>query len=177
LIASMIKVALHMSYKFADNPAEILASLNSSLYNHIHGRFITALYIFIDTEEMALTFSNAAHWPFYIHNKESNKITEHTVKGRLIGLNPDENFKNSSVKLNNHDRIIIFTDGIIEERNFDGKHFGEDNFIEIIKSAVANKPARLLDDVFLNLYGWSSSANNKESLEDDATLIVIDIND
>jgi two-component system sensor histidine kinase ChiS len=175
LIASMIKVALHMSYKFADNPAMMLTNLNSSLHDHIYGRFITALYIFINTEEMTLTFSNAAHWPFYIHNRESNKITEHTVRGRLIGLNSDGNFQNSTVRLNNHDRIIIFTDGIIEERNFEGNSLGETNLVEIIKAAATKKPARLLDDIFLKLYDWSSSAN-KESLEDDATLIVIDVN-
>ena len=174
LISSMVKIAFYMSHDRVDDPAALLSKINSSLFEHIYGRFITAFYIFIDTKEMKAVFSNAAHWPIYIQNRHTGEISEHTIRGRLIGINREENYRNHSVNLKNGDRLILYTDGLIEERDKTGELLGEDRFMEMITENTGKQPSRLIDEIFMNLYNWSGSFNS-EGLEDDATMIVVDI--
>lgn len=174
LISSMVKIAFYMSHDRIDDPAALLSKINSSLFEHIYGRFITAFYIFIDTKEMKAVFSNAAHWPIYIQNRHSGDISEHTIKGRLIGINREENYRNQTINIKNGDRLILYTDGLIEERDKNGELLGEDRFVEIITENSGKQPSRLIDETFINLYNWSGSFNSG-GLEDDATMIVVDI--
>ncbi len=174
LISSMIKIAFYMSHDKIDDPAALLGKINSSLFEHIYGRFITAFYIFMDIKEKKAVFSNAAHWPIYIQNRFSGEISEHTIRGRLIGITRDEKYKNQTINLKQGDRIILFTDGIIEERSISGELLGEERFLEMIKENSSKQPSRLIDEIFMSLYNWSGSFNS-EGLEDDATMIVADI--
>ena len=174
LISSMVKIAFYMSQDCIDNPAAVLARINSSLIDHIYGRFITAFYIFIDLKEMKAVFSNAAHWPMYIQNRQTGESSELTVRGRLIGITKNENYKNLEVGLKKGDRIILFTDGIIEERNSIGELFGEQRFMDMIKQHSSGLPSGLIDVVFERVNSWSGNFSS-EGLEDDVTMIVADI--
>jgi serine phosphatase RsbU (regulator of sigma subunit) len=170
----MVKIAFYMSHDRINDPAALLSKINSSLFEHIYGRFITAFYIFIDTKEMKAVFSNAAHWPIYIQNRHSGEISEHTIRGRLIGINREENYRNETVNIKKGDRIILYTDGLIEERDKTGELLGEERFVEMITENTGKPPSRLIDEIFINLYNWSGSFNSG-GLEDDATMIVVDI--
>ena len=174
LISSMVKIAYYMSFESLTDPAALLEKMNSSLIDHIYGRFITAFYAFIDLQEMKMTFSNAAHWPMYLHNKENGELRELTVKGKLIGLNRDEKYSNVTIDIQNGERLVFFTDGLVEERGANGELFDEKNLEQIIKENPSLSPDKLLDTIFGSLYSWSG--NYKQSgLEDDATMLIIDI--
>ena len=174
LISSMVKIAYYMSVDSLTEPAELLEKINSSLINHIYGRFITAFYAFIDLQEMKLTFSNAAHWPMYIHNKETGDLRKLTVKGKLIGLNIGEKYTKITIDIQKGDRIVLFTDGIVEERNKNGDILNEVALERIIRENPSLPPESLIDVIFNSIYGWSGKYS-QEGLKDDATLLVIDI--
>lgn len=174
LISSMVKIAFYMSHDRMDDPAALLSKINASLFEHIYGRFITAFYIFIDLKEMKAVFSNAAHWPIYIQNRYTGDLSELTIRGRLIGISREENYRNQSVNLAKGDRIVLYTDGLIEERDSKGELLGEERFMDLIKESSSKLPSRLIDEVFITLYNWSGRFNS-EGLEDDATMIVVDV--
>ncbi len=174
LISSMVKIAYYMSHDSLTNPAALLEKLNASLIDHIYGRFITAFYAFIDMQEMKMTFSNAAHWPMYIQNRETGDLRELTIKGKLIGLNPDEKYRNMTIDLKKGERLVFFTDGLVEERDVDGNLINEKILEKTIKNNKTISPDDLLDKIFNTIYNLS--ANYKQcGLEDDATMLIIDI--
>jgi two-component system sensor histidine kinase ChiS len=173
LISSMVKIAYYMSADSLADPSALLEKMNASLIDHIYGRFITAFYAYIDLNEMKMTFSNAAHWPMYLHNKENGNLRELSVKGRLIGLNRDEKFKNVTIDIKKGERLVFFTDGIVEERNSEGELLDEENLERIIKENPSLSPEQLLDAIFSSIYRWSGRYR-QSGLEDDATMLVID---
>lgn len=174
LISSMVKIAYYMSYDSLTDPAGLLEKMNAALIDHIHGRFITAFYAFIDLHEMKMTFSNAAHWPMYLHNKKDGGLRKLTVKGKLIGLNRDEKFKNITIDIKSGERLVFFTDGLVEERGANGKLFDEEKLEQIIITNPFLSPEKLLDKIFNSIYSWSERYK-QSGLEDDATMLVIDI--
>ena len=121
-----------------------------------------------------MTFSNAAHWPMYIHNKDTGEIRKLTVKGTLIGLNTDEKYKKTTIDIKKGERIVFFTDGIVEEKNINGKIFDDITLEMIIRENPSLSAEELSNEIFKSIYSWSESYS-KSGLKDDATLLVIDI--
>ena len=173
LISTMIKIAFTMCGDKFSNPADLLKGINKTLFNNLSGRYITAFYALIDLESMTVTFSNAAHWPMYLQKKNGD-LEYLKVKGRLIGLMENNEYTNATVNIDQGDRIIFFTDGLIEERNSEGEIFGEEAFENILKELHHLPPARVIDECFMNIYNWSGNYKT-EGFEDDATMIIADI--
>lgn len=128
----------------------------------------------IDLQEMKMTFSNAAHWPMYIHNKENNNLRELTVRGKPIGLNRDEKYKNITIDIKKNERLVFFTDRVVEERDINNTQINEVTLERIIKENSQMAPELLIDTIFNSIYKYSKNYR-KSGLEDDATMVVVDI--
>jgi sigma-B regulation protein RsbU (phosphoserine phosphatase) len=61
LIASMIKVAMRSVLPCAHDPREVLRTLNRSLSGQLRNQFVTASYLWIDTEKRTALYSAAGH--------------------------------------------------------------------------------------------------------------------
>ncbi len=175
LISSMVKVSYYMSAEQMENPAALLQKMNSTLIDHIYGRYITAFYAYIDLHKMKLVFSSAAHWPMYLHNRESGEFRELYVKGKLVGLVREAQYKNVEVDIKKGDRLVLFSDGIIEERNAGKERICEAEIKEIVTGNTSVGPEKVIDEIFRFIYGWSGGYS-ENGLEDDATMVIIDIN-
>lgn len=173
LISTMIKIAFTMSHDKLDNPAMLLEGINNALFSHLSGRYITAFYAFIDLNTKTITFSNAAHWPMYLI-KKNGELIYLTIKGRLIGLLENNEYSNATIPIENGDRLIFFTDGLIEERDNTGESYGEKKLESLLIELRNLPPARVIDECFMDIYSYSGNYNT-EGFEDDATMIVADI--
>ena len=60
LIASMVKVALAAQRDHADHPAAVLAGMNDVLCGQLAGQYVTAAYLFIDTESRLIATARRA---------------------------------------------------------------------------------------------------------------------
>ena len=70
------------------------------------------------------------------------------------------------------DRILLYTDAIIETRNRTDELFGEERFHRLIEEKQDLSAADFSDFLLSHLTAWSQQDNG---FEDDLTLIVIDI--
>ncbi len=173
LISTMIKIAFTTSTGRLKDPAALLEGINRALFHNLSGRYITAFYTYIDLDEMTITFSNAAHWPMYLL-KKNGELVHLKIKGRLIGLMEDTGYSNVTIPIENGDRLVFFTDGLIEERDNSGEIYGEEKLESLLLKLRDLPPARVIDECFMDIYSWSGSYNT-EGFEDDATMIVVDI--
>jgi serine phosphatase RsbU (regulator of sigma subunit) len=68
------------------------------------------------------------------------------------------------------DRLILYSDGVVEARPPSGEAFGLDAFVELLIASRASSPReatrRVVHDV---------RAHRDAELEDDATIVVIDV--
>ena len=69
------------------------------------------------------------------------------------------------------DRIIAYTDGIIELMNREGELFGEKRFLDHVKKTADMPGGEFLESMFHYMASWSGSGEGS----DDMTLIVVDI--
>ena len=173
LISSMVKIAFVSQLPHASDPARVLAGINQVLCGKLESDFVTAGYLFMDTEKESVTYAGAGHPPLFLWRGSEQKIYEYREKGIVLGQFEDAQYQNIDLGLKSGDRFILYTDGIIEATNAAGKFFGWDLFKEFITSHASLSAGQFADDLIQSVTGWSGK-NSQETLDDDITLVIAD---
>ena len=173
LISSMVKIAFASNTSQASNPAEILDAINRVLCGKLENDFVTAGYLFLDTEEKSMIYAGAGHMPLLLWRAAEKKIYELREKGTFLGQFEDIQFKNIRFALEPGDRMILYTDGIVETSNSALTLFGFKRFKEIIMSHAHFPAGQFADELIQQIIRWSGKPS-EEALDDDLTLIVAD---
>jgi sigma-B regulation protein RsbU (phosphoserine phosphatase) len=173
LISSMVKIAFVSNTTHATNPAEVLGGINKVLCGKLESDFVTAGYLFLDTEEKNMTYAGAGHLPLLLWRAAEKKIYEFREKGIILGQFEDIQFKNITFTLKPDDRIILYTDGIVETFNPAHTLFGFERLKEFIVSHAKLPAGQFADALIQQIFKWSGKPS-EDSLDDDLTLIVAD---
>ena len=173
LISSMVKIAFSSQLPNADNPTRVLSGINQILCGKLESDFVTAGYLFLDTENQTATYAGAGHPPLLLWRGLEQKIYEYREKGIILGQFEDIQFQNIELDLKPDDRFILYTDGIIEFTNSSGDMFGWSQFKEFIASHANLSGGNFTDALIQHISSWSGKPLDK-ALDDDLTLIVAD---
>jgi sigma-B regulation protein RsbU (phosphoserine phosphatase) len=125
MVAIMSRIAFAESSGGTDRPGEVLAAMNRRLQGMADERFVTAFYGVLDRRSRVLTYANAGH-PYPLRwSKRTGDVTTISAQGFLLGIMPDEVYREREVQLEPGDRLCFYTDGLVETRNEIGELFGE----------------------------------------------------
>ncbi len=94
-------------------PSQVLTYINKSLLNTGLGKHVTLFGGIVDVEEGTLTYAFGGHFPFPIlaGTDEAHFIEG---KGLPVGLFPDAEYEDSTVRLPGHFSLTVLSDGILE---------------------------------------------------------------
>lgn len=174
LIASMCKIAFHSSSKLCSNPSALLENINVILADKTAGQLLSALYVYINTSNNTLIAASAGHPRCIIINRKTKDYNELPTKGRIIGAFDRLNCNNIIYPLDHDQRIILYTDGLIEACNPSGEMYGEYNFFNLLIQTLHMLPEDTCLQIKKDIYTWAA---NEQNLYDDMTIILIDVID
>lgn len=174
LIASMIKMSYASNADKHNHPDALLAAMNAELSPRVGGKFITAASLFIDPDARRVTFSAAGHPPLLIYRPREERLFELRMRGPVIGWKQESGWPSVSFDLEPKDRLILYTDGIFEQRNQAQELYGFTRLHNAV-SIHASKP--LVDFTDALLQDAAAFRGPRRPLEDDVTLIVIEMTD
>jgi hypothetical protein len=149
---------------------DMYTEMDSVMATSFPGRFATALIGRLDTTSGVLTWINAGH-PAGLLIRDGRVVEELTGPvSRPVGLG-DGTPHVHTTRLRRRDRLLVFTDGVVEERLADGAQFGEQRLREFIEdNAVHGLPpaetVRLLSQSLLRGRGGRTT--------DDASLLMVE---
>ncbi|MBI60005.1 hypothetical protein CL657_02160 [bacterium] len=155
------------------SPAVILQRANLDIQKFIsHSQIshVTAFYSTINLDQMTLTFAGAGHPAAVLLRKD---LTYHLLEanGIFLGMYPDEVYEEKTISLTPGDRLLLFTDGIIETSNAYNEAFGTKRLVDLAIMHSDREPDDLVEIVFEQLYKFREG----EIQRDDQTLVVVDI--
>jgi sigma-B regulation protein RsbU (phosphoserine phosphatase) len=169
LIASMLKMAFATHSSDAADPAQLLAKLNGAMCGKFSAHFVTAVYAVIDMERGTITYSGAAHPPILLgRNGSTQELAEN---GLMLGAFPFAQYANASVPLGAGDRLLLYTDGLVEASNARQEEFGAERLRSTLDGGSA---AQIVARVFESVGAWSGLTNGR-SQEDDLTAVAISV--
>jgi len=170
LIAAMIKVAMQSVVSRADDPSEVLRGLNRALAGQLRGQFVTAAYLWIDTEMHKALYSAAGHPPLLRWRDGTLERIE--SNGLLFGVIEDPHYPVRELPLNSGDRFLLYTDGVTEPENAAGDSFGDKKLEEVVRINQSRPPGKFSDQLLSEIGRWQPASTTQQ---DDITLVVIDV--
>ena len=170
LIASMIKVAMQSALDCADNPASVLRGLERVLSGQLRGQFVSASYLWLDTESCKALYSAAGHPPLLRWSQD--KVENIESNGLIFGVMPESEYPVREIPVAAGDRFLLYTDGLIEPENINGESFGDRRLGEVVSESRLLPASELSDRLLSELRHWQPASTTQQ---DDITLIVIDV--
>lgn len=162
-----------MQVKHDASPVRVLEVLNDIVMKTAPKRMLMTFFFgVLDSEQSTLRFASAGHLDPYVFRAREKKL-ELLSWGFPLGVRRREPFHEAVAQFEPGDRLVLYSDELIEALNDDGEPFGFERFEGVIlsrgeKSADALKQA-LLESV--------KSFTRNRPPEDDQTLVVVSFED
>ncbi|HEX4609077.1 MAG TPA: SpoIIE family protein phosphatase [Urbifossiella sp.] len=143
MVAILSRTAFTQAAATTDRPGEVLAAMNRRLLALADDRFVTAFYGLLDRRTRVFTYAVAGHPPPLRYAARTGEVKPLTGQGFLLGIMPEEVYREREVQLDPGDRLLFYTDGLIEARNEIGETFDTDRLIAAFREHAAAPADRL----------------------------------
>jgi sigma-B regulation protein RsbU (phosphoserine phosphatase) len=136
--------------------------------NSQNGRFTTAFLAELDPAIGSLIYLGAGHNPPMLKRQNGN-IERLRSENLPLGIEPKEVYKPRDIRLERHDLLVIYTDGVTEARNEKQEEFGEARLLTLLQTAGDERSALTLSNIMQSLEEFVGAA----SQHDDITCMVV----
>ena len=153
-------------------PADILDGLNASLEGQIDpATFITCCIAVLDVPTGEVTLASAGHCP-PIHLSNRSQFID--LAGYPLGIpalvRPPTPYRVEHLTLAPGDRLVLYSDGVVEAQNAKRNFFDDDRFIRCLERAsIVQKPTNLIADLVADVKSFIGNARRT----DDITLVIL----
>lgn len=171
LVASMVKIAFAAESDRLDTPGLALGNLNRTLCGTFSGAYVTACCGVVDLERARFSFSSAGHPGPWVRRKGGG-VEKLDQSGLLLAFDPQAQYPTAEVALSAGDRLLFFSDGLLEARNARDEFFGEVRLEALLASGAALTADPFLDQLVAELRRW---VGPDTPFQDDVTMVVVDL--
>ena len=171
LVTIMAKVHFSNAVNRFDQPGDLLEHVNAQLVESIiTSDYMTAFYMIL-SPDLKLRYSNASHQKAII--VRGKNILELDSGGFFIGAIEDVPFtyENKELQLQTKDRVILYTDGIVEGMNPNQEEYSSERFVKKIKEFSGLDVQTFKDKIIEDVNAFAKGVKRK----DDYTLLVVEI--
>jgi sigma-B regulation protein RsbU (phosphoserine phosphatase) len=177
LIVAMLRGLLEKQRAQVNDPGLFLQGLNDGLAAILERAgttmFATAFFGLIDLTSGSLKYACAGHPGPIIAGKNGVQqlATQRSEKGPGLGLIRGAPYPTCEVDFKEVDRMILFTDGVLEAENLNGEPFFEKRLIELITHSADAPINHLLDGILSSVLAFSES----QHFDDDVCLLGLEV--
>jgi sigma-B regulation protein RsbU (phosphoserine phosphatase) len=152
------------------SPDAVLASVNAELQrDNEHRMFATVFFAIVDLESGEMEYSNAGHNPPFVLSTRGNARPLDDLRARPLGIKKNAGYSKSAVRLAPGDILFLYTDGITEMEDPDGRAFGEARLRYCLEKAREESPESLTGRVLAEVNGFRGSNTQR----DDVTAVAL----
>jgi len=166
LIASMVKLAATSQRAHAADPAMLLSGMNAVLCGNTQEQFVTAAYAYLDASSSTLRYSAAGHPPILL--LRAGEIVKLAENGLMLAAFSFATYETAVCPLEHGDRLVLYTDGVLEAANAQGEEFGSNRLCTLLKDSALLDAEQAADQIVSSLQTWSKSQN------DDLSVLICD---
>lgn len=188
-VCKSVETILNEDSKIDASPSRLLNRLNKIILDAVDGKISMTFFVaVIDFKTGTMTYSNAGHnFPFVLATSKDDprlgaatkrSTTQSgtfpitlTLQGNPLGVERDSQFKEKTLKIAAGDKIILFTDGLIENTRNGSEPLGRKALINLAcqgEAVSAEGLKNLLISEGAARYGF-------DNLTDDVTIVVAEV--
>lgn len=168
ILMSMIKFAMDSLIEAYHHPHVALASLNRFICRHSDpSMFVTMFWGEYDAYKNRFYYSSAGHEPALFYKAKQKRFYNLSTDGCALGLSDRFSFTTKSTKLAPGDFILLYTDGVIENRD---SHIIDSNKLlrKYLREMDLDQPAQsIVDQLHQRIL-----VDRTRQVDDDQTLLL-----
>ncbi|HZD61040.1 MAG TPA: SpoIIE family protein phosphatase [Anaerolineae bacterium] len=147
VLTSVVKDTIKAHAYDGGTPGSIMAKTNEAIVKSTaKSNFVTLFFGILDTETGELEYCSAGHPPAIIKRATSD-VELLSTRSPLIGAFSGMRYEDDKSVLHKDDRLIIYTDGIIEAR-CNGELYGEERLVNMLQN-LKPSPAQEMPQTIL----------------------------
>ena len=140
MVMAMARSVMRAAAHAHQSAADVLKEVNHIMAEDLRrGTFVTALYMLLRHKDKELYVSSAGHNPFVLHSANASTCRLIRPRGIALGFDKGPIFNNTIeeevIKICSGDRIVAYTDGVVEARSPDGDQFGDERLMNLVAGA------------------------------------------
>jgi sigma-B regulation protein RsbU (phosphoserine phosphatase) len=172
MLMATMRTLLHTHPEFHGDPGQALASLNRHFHRLIPADlFMTAVYLLLERNGMVRWAVAGQPAPLHV-SSEGLVLPVDQVGGIPLGIEAEIQYKTVTRRIPPGDTLILFTDGIVEASNRNGKLLGLKGIRHALGKRAARRPGAevLVNSLIDEVRNYMDGAE----FEDDFTLLAIE---
>jgi len=173
LLMAITATFLKMAAPRSQSPAWVLNEVNAALNSEMRrGLYVTALYAVIRPSTGEVTLCSAGH-PDAIVIRRDGRCERHNPRGAALGLLAPNRFRLSLDQevfvLEPGDTLLMYTDGVIEARDAQGREFGDERLLRVARQNARHGPRALAREIIAAVRGHTGD----QPPYDDVTVLAV----
>lgn len=169
MLMSNLQAVLRSKAPSVEGSDQLLKQINVDLLDRVgEGRFISLCYLVLEPGANSIVYTNAGHNPPYAV-RTSGAVETLEASGIPLGILPDTEYSAREIKMAPGDVVALYSDGITECMNRKAEQFGEERFVDILKTNKTKAASEIIDAVLLEV----DTFREEEPFSDDMTLVVL----
>lgn len=170
IVMAMAKAALLVQVGYDSSPRAVMNVLNDIVIRTAPRRILMTFFFgVLDPRTQSLRFSSAGHLDPYVFRATRRRLESLSSWGFPLGVRRREPFREHSVEFNPGDRLILYSDGLIEATDDHGEPFGFDRF----ERTLLECGHLSADEIKKTLLNSVKKFTRNRPPEDDQTLVVV----
>jgi len=153
---------------------EIMMRANRRIKQDVtSGMFVALLYAVLDAQDQYLGLCSAGQTqPVHLSAETGEAILVETEGDTFpLGILGDAEYKETRLQLAPGDKVVFYTDGIVEAMNDQEEMFGFDRLLEVVQGATSMTAESLLKEILDKVNEFVGGA----AQHDDLTVIVVSV--
>jgi sigma-B regulation protein RsbU (phosphoserine phosphatase) len=140
--------------------------MNAALCGNTQGQFVTAAYVHLDAQARELRYAAAGHPSMLL--LRGGHVQEIIENGLLLAATESATYTEKSMPLERGDRLLLYTDGLLEAKDAGGRLFGDAALAEALRNSAKLAPAEAVESILAKVQSWARIQ------DDDLTALVCD---
>ncbi len=151
VLMGVAKKVINIRLRDSGDPLIALQMANRDIYPDLDRMtFVSAFLGIYEAETRGFEYVRAGHNPVILFNPDRNPaFSKLEPPGLVLGLDSGARFNHlltrESVTLQDGDRLLLYTDGIVEAQNADGEEFELQRVYELLRAHPGDSPREFLD--------------------------------
>jgi len=170
LVMSTLQATLRALLVGVHSFERILERLNGMVMEFTGGNhYVTLFLALLDSESPRIHYINAGHNPpLLVHSDGRSEQLE--KGGTVVGLIPNVRYSRAQTEFHQGDRLVLYTDGIVEACNPAGDMFGLEGIRQCLEACTPDLPP---ETILARILSGVREFSSGEPSTDDQTLIVV----
>jgi len=137
MVMGTTRTILRMMAAGNPSPADVLSKTNYHIARDIkRGMFVTMMYVILGVRTREMAIASAGHNPMVIWRQATRTHELVRPNGIALGFDKgpifDRTVREQKVQLYKGDRVVLYTDGVVESMNEQREEWGDDTFYKFV---------------------------------------------